>query len=114
MFYNGFYSNYGFVQVFYPTRGVLAWYSRESGKLQPLPGADDPEYVQACAFWSPDGRYLVFSRAKARDPYPPGQPPPATPTIPTKPRFSTTSTASRSTTARAAKRSGSPALRKTA
>jgi Flp pilus assembly protein TadD len=74
MFYNGFYSNYGFVQVFYPTRGVLAWYSRESGKLQPLPGADDPEYVQACAFWSPDGRYLVFSRAKARDPYPPGQP----------------------------------------
>ncbi len=72
--YQGFYPSYGFVQVFYPTRGVLAWYSRESGKLQPLPGADDPEYVQACAFWSPDGRYLVFSRAKARDPYPPGQP----------------------------------------
>jgi Flp pilus assembly protein TadD len=75
MFYNGFYPAYGFVQVFYPTRGVLAWYSRATGKLQPLPGADDPEYVQACAFWSPDGRYLVFSRAKARDPYPPGQPP---------------------------------------
>ncbi len=75
MFYQGFYPAYGFVQVFYPTRGVLAWYSRETGKLQPLPGADDPEYVQACAFWSPDGRYLVFSRAKARDPYPPGQPP---------------------------------------
>ena len=72
--YQGFYPSYGFVQVFYPTRGVLAWYSRESGKLQPLPGADDPDYVQACAFWSPDGRYLVFSRAKARDPYPPGQP----------------------------------------
>ncbi|MGB9458584.1 MAG: tetratricopeptide repeat protein [Bryobacteraceae bacterium] len=72
--YQGFYPSYGFVQVFYPTRGVLAWYSRESGKLQPLPGADDPEYVQACAFWSPDGRYLVFSRAKALDPYPPGQP----------------------------------------
>ena len=73
--YQGFYPSYGFVQVFYPTRGVLAWYSRETGKLQPLPGADDPEYVQACAFWSPDGSYLVFSRAKARDPYPPGQPP---------------------------------------
>jgi hypothetical protein len=54
---------------------VLAWYSRETGKLQPLPGADDPQFVQACAFWSPDGSYLVFSRAKARDPYPPGQPP---------------------------------------
>ena len=72
--YQGFYPAYGFVQVFFPTRGVLAWYSRESGKLQPLPGADDPEYVQACGFWSPDGSYLVFSRAKARDPYPPGQP----------------------------------------
>jgi Flp pilus assembly protein TadD len=72
--YQGFYPSYGFVQVFYPTRGVLAWYSRETGKLQPLPGADDPDYVQACAFWSPDGSYLVFSRAKARDPYPPEQP----------------------------------------
>ncbi len=73
--YQGFYPAYGFVQVFYPTRGILAWYSRESGKLQPLPGADDPDFVQACGFWSPDGSYLVFSRAKARDPYPPGQPP---------------------------------------
>ena len=73
--YQGAYPDYGFVQVFYPTRGVLAWYSRETGKLQPLPGADDPQFVQACAFWSPDGSYLVYSRAKARDPYPPGQPP---------------------------------------
>jgi tetratricopeptide (TPR) repeat protein len=70
--YNGFYEFYGFGQVFYPTRGVLAWYSKETGKLQPLPGADDPHYVQTSAFWSPDGKYLVFSRADARDPYPPG------------------------------------------
>jgi tetratricopeptide (TPR) repeat protein len=68
--YNGFYPYYGFGQVFYPTRGVLAWYSKESGKLQPLPGADDPNYVQTSAFWSPDGKWLVFSRAAARDPYP--------------------------------------------
>ena len=73
--YNGqFYSNYGFGQVFYPTRGVLAWYSKETGKLTPLPGGDDPNLVQAGAFWSPDGKYIVFSRAIARDPYPPGQP----------------------------------------
>jgi tetratricopeptide (TPR) repeat protein len=71
--YNGFYPNYGFGQVFYPTRGVLAWYSRETGKLQTLPGADDPDYVQTSAFWSPDGKYLVYSRAQARDPYFPGQ-----------------------------------------
>ncbi len=73
-FFNGFYKDYGFGQVFYPTKGILAWYSRETGKLNPLPGADDPHYVQACAFWSPDGKYLVFSRAEAREPYPEGQP----------------------------------------
>jgi tetratricopeptide (TPR) repeat protein len=71
--YNGFYRNYGFGQVFFPTRGVLAWYSRDSGKLTPLPGADDPNYVQTSAFWSPDGKYLVYSRAAAKDPYAPGQ-----------------------------------------
>ncbi len=70
--YNGFYENFGFGQVFYPTRGVLAWYSRETGKLLPLPGADNPEYVQTSAFWTPDGKYLIYSRALARDPYPPG------------------------------------------
>ncbi|HMG86172.1 MAG TPA: tetratricopeptide repeat protein [Terracidiphilus sp.] len=70
--YNGFYESYGFGQVFYPTRGVLAWYSKETGKLLPLPGADNPDFVQTSAFWSPDGKYLVYSRAAARDPYPPG------------------------------------------
>ena len=71
--YQGFYSYFGFGQVFYPTRGILAWYSRETGKLKPLPGADDPQYVQTGAFWSPDEKFLVFSRATARDPYSPGQ-----------------------------------------
>ena len=72
-FYNAGYKDYGFGQVFYPTRGILAWYSRAAGQLQPLPGADDPLYVQSNAVWSPDGQYLVFARAEARDPYPPGQ-----------------------------------------
>ena len=71
--YNGFYRNYGFGQVFFPTRGVLAWYSRSAGELTPLPGADDPNFVQTSAFWSPDGKYLVYSRAAAKDPYAPGQ-----------------------------------------
>ena len=70
--YNGFYWFYGFGQVFYPTRGVLAWYSKDKNKLQPLPGADDPNFVQTSAFWSPDGKYLIFSRAPAKDPYPAG------------------------------------------
>jgi Flp pilus assembly protein TadD len=72
--YQGLYDFWGFGQVFYPTRGILAWYSRESQKLQPLPGADDPEYVQTCAFWSPDQSFVVFCRARGRDPYTPGQP----------------------------------------
>ncbi len=63
-----------FNQVFYPTRGILAFYDREGGKLTPLPGADDPKYVHTSAFWSPDGKYLIFSRALARESYPEGEP----------------------------------------
>jgi len=70
--FNANYNHLGFNQVFYPTRGILAWYDRKEKKLRPLPGADDPRFVQTSAFWSPDGKYLVFSRAEARDPYPPG------------------------------------------
>ncbi len=65
------YNDIRFTQVFYPTRGILAWYDRKEQKLRPLPGADDPRFVQTSAFWSPDGKYLIFSRAAARDPYPP-------------------------------------------
>ena len=72
-FYSASYDFYGFNQVFYPTRGILAWYDRVTHTLKPLPGADDPRYVQASAFWSPDGKWLVFSRAPAKDPYEPGQ-----------------------------------------
>ena len=70
------YQHLDFTQVFYPTRGILAWYDRVEKKLRPLPGADDPDYVQTSAFWSPDGKYLIYSRAKAQDPYPPGAPKP--------------------------------------
>ena len=66
------FKDYRFLQVFYPTRGILAWYDKAAGKLQPLPGADDPEFVHTDAVWSPDGKYLVFARARARDAYPAG------------------------------------------
>ena len=71
-YYVANFKDYRFLQVFYPTRGILAWYSRSTGILQPLPGADDPKYVQTGAFWSPDQNYLVFGRAEAREAYPPG------------------------------------------
>jgi tetratricopeptide (TPR) repeat protein len=67
------FKDYRFLQVFYPTRGILDWYDRVSGKRQPLPGADDPHFVQTDGVWSPDGKYIVFARAEARDPYPEGQ-----------------------------------------
>ncbi|MCX6622928.1 MAG: tetratricopeptide repeat protein, partial [Acidobacteria bacterium] len=73
-YYVANFTNYKFLQVFYPTRGILAWYSRTTGRLQPLPGADDRRYVQTSAFWSPDGKYLVFGRAEAKDAYPQGAP----------------------------------------
>ena len=66
--------DYKFLQVFYPTGGILAWYDRATRVLQPLPGADDPRYVQTGATWSPDGKYLVFSRAPAGEPYPADRP----------------------------------------
>ena len=68
------YRDYRFLQVFFPTRGILAWYSRATGRLQPLPGADDRRFVQMTAVWSPDGRYLVFARAAAQEPNPEGAP----------------------------------------
>ena len=73
-YYVANFKDYRFLQVFYPTRGFLGWYSRATGVLRTLPGADDPRFVQMGAVWSPDGRYLVFARAPAADPNPPGVP----------------------------------------
>jgi Flp pilus assembly protein TadD len=72
-YYVANFKEYRFLQVFYPTRGILAWYSKATGRLEPLPGADDPRYVHTSAVWSPDGSYLVFARAEARDAYPQGK-----------------------------------------
>ncbi len=74
-FYSANFRDYRFLQVFYPTRGILAWYSRETGRLQPVPGADDARYVQTDGVWSPDGKTIVFARAEARNPYPEGYTP---------------------------------------
>ncbi len=73
-YYVANFTDYRFLQVFYPTRGILAWYDRQDGQIRPLPGADDPQYVQSNAVWSPDSKYLLFVRAKAIDAYPKGRP----------------------------------------
>jgi len=63
------YMDYKFLQTFYPTRSIIAWYSKDTQKITPLPGADDRRYVQCNPEWSHDGKYIVFLRANATDPY---------------------------------------------
>jgi tetratricopeptide (TPR) repeat protein len=53
-----------FSQLFFPIKGILVVYDTETGTYTPLPGADDPDYVQSNPTWSPDGEYVVFARAK--------------------------------------------------
>ena len=40
--------------------------------MKALNGADDPDFVHCDPVWSPDGSYIVFARAQAKDPYPEG------------------------------------------
>ena len=64
------FTDYRFLQVFYPTRGIIAYYNRETRQIKALPGADDARYVHTGPVWTPDGKDLVFMRAVAKDPYP--------------------------------------------
>jgi tetratricopeptide (TPR) repeat protein len=53
-----------FSQLFFPIKGILCIYNRETKTFSSLPGADDPNYVQSNPSWSPDGRYIIFARSK--------------------------------------------------
>lgn len=54
-----------FTQLFFPVQGILAYYDMEKKVFQDLPGASDPEFVQSNGSWSPDGKTIVFARARA-------------------------------------------------
>ena len=56
-----------FSQLFFPIKGILCVYDRETGGFSALPGADDPAFVQSNPTWSPDGTSIVFARAGAYD-----------------------------------------------
>jgi len=81
------FADYRFLQVFYPTRGILGYYDRETKQIKPLPGADDPRYVHCDPVWTPDGQTIIFARAEARDPYPPGYRPAARANDPNEPQI---------------------------
>jgi tetratricopeptide (TPR) repeat protein len=54
-----------FSQLFFPVKGILAYYSRFGRTFTALAGADDPRYVQSNPAWSPDGKTIVFCRSEA-------------------------------------------------
>lgn len=55
-----------FSQLFFPLQGSLAVYSNNNKKIALLPGADLSDFIQTDPSWSPDGNYLLFSRAPAK------------------------------------------------
>lgn len=57
--------NLMYSQLFYPLKGILVIYDTFTREFRALPGTDDQKYVQSNANWSPDGKYIVFARAKA-------------------------------------------------
>lgn len=55
--------NLNISQLFFPIKGIIAVYDRETQRFWALPGADDPDYCQSNPTWSPDGKTVVFARA---------------------------------------------------
>ncbi|MBM2814569.1 MAG: Tetratricopeptide repeat protein [Ignavibacteria bacterium] len=51
-------------QLFFPIKGILTIYDRQSKIFKALPGADNPKYVQSNASWSPDSKYIYFSKTE--------------------------------------------------
>ncbi len=56
-----------FSQLFFPVKGIIAFYDTQTLEMRSLPGADNPNLVQSNPSWSPDGKYIVFARAELRD-----------------------------------------------
>jgi len=54
------YSNF-----FFPIKGILVVYDTVSETIRSLPGADDSQYIQSNPNWTADGKYIVFTRARA-------------------------------------------------
>jgi len=55
--------NLEYSQLFFPIKGIIAVYDRETKKYYELPGASDKKYVQSNPNWSPDNLEVMFTRA---------------------------------------------------
>jgi len=51
-------------EIFIHLKGQLAFASGVDGVFRELPSADHPDYVHTGATWSPDGKTIIFSRAR--------------------------------------------------
>jgi hypothetical protein len=58
-----------FSQAFFPTYGILAWFDSRTKSIRPLPGADDPGFVQTDPSWRLDGKVLVFAKTETLNQY---------------------------------------------
>ena len=52
-------------QLFFPLKGILVYYDRQTKKFNSLPGADDKKYVQSNPTWSPDSKTILFTKSLA-------------------------------------------------
>ncbi len=55
--------NLEYSQLFFPIKGIIAVYDRQTKKFYELNGASDKKYVQSNPNWSPDNREILFTRA---------------------------------------------------
>jgi tetratricopeptide (TPR) repeat protein len=53
-------------QLFFPFKGILVVYDREEKRYFELPGANDTMFVQSNPTWTPDGKNILFARARAK------------------------------------------------
>lgn len=53
-------------QLFFPFKGILMNYDRVKDSFKPLPGAADTNFVQTNPIWTPDGKTILFARARAK------------------------------------------------
>jgi len=53
-------------QLFFPFKGILEVYDRKEKRNFELPGANDTTFVQSNPCWTPDGKNILFARARAK------------------------------------------------